>query len=225
MVGSEAQGADRTGGKKAAAGLPYLRLAGADARFVQRSRHDGRRRHRPAADPLVGRGDGLCGLSGSRDFFRARLVAAGPGRSAAHVQRTDRTVRLIALLAGLLTGVAQAQDWPTRPVRVVVAGAPGSSIDIPVRAIAERLKERLGQPLVVENRPAAGRSSTAETVAQIAPDGQTLLMAFNAPLPYGPFLDARLPYRPQKDLAPVLQIGGQPFGLAGPVARPLAGRG
>ncbi|HEX9397770.1 MAG TPA: tripartite tricarboxylate transporter substrate-binding protein [Burkholderiales bacterium] len=138
------------------------------------------------------------------------------------MQRTDRTVRLIALLAGLLTGVAQAQDWPTRPVRVVVAGAPGSSIDIPVRAIAERLKERLGQPLVVENRPAAGGTAAAEAVAKSAPDGHTLLMAFNGPLAYAPFLYARLPYDPQKDLAPVIQMGGQPFVLAVPVASGVA---
>jgi len=131
-------------------------------------------------------------------------------------------VRLIALLAGLLTGVAQAQDWPTRPVRVVVAGAPGSSIDIPVRAIAERLKERLGQPLVVENRPAAGGTAAAEAVAKSAPDGHTLLMAFNGPLAYAPFLYARLPYDPQKDLAPVIQMGGQPFVLAVPVASGVA---
>ncbi len=131
-------------------------------------------------------------------------------------------MRLIALLAGLLTGVAQAQDWPTRPVRVVVAGAPGSSIDIPVRAIAERLKERLGQPLVVENRPAAGGTAAAEAVAKSAPDGHTLLMAFNGPLAYAPFLYARLPYDPQKDLAPVIQMGGQPFVLAVPVASGVA---
>jgi tripartite-type tricarboxylate transporter receptor subunit TctC len=87
-----------------------------------------------------------------------------------------------------------------------------------VRAIAERLKERLGQPLVVENRPAAGGTAAADAVAKAAPDGHTLLMAFNGPLAYAPFLYARLPYDPQKDLAPVIQMGGQPFVLAVPAA-------
>ena len=125
-----------------------------------------------------------------------------------------------ALLAGALAlaGGIQAQEWPSRPVRVIVAGAAGSSIDIPVRAVAERLKDRLGQPLVVENRPAAGGTAAADAVAKSAPDGHTLLMAFNGPLAYAPFLYARLPYDPLKDLAPVIQMGGQPFALAVPAS-------
>ena len=129
----------------------------------------------------------------------------------------NASLRVGALLAGLLACAgAGAQDWPARPIRVIVAGAPGSSIDIPVRAVAERMKEKLGQPLVVENRPAAGGTAAADAVAKSAPDGHTLLMAFNGPLAYAPFLYARLPYDPQKDLAPVIQMGGQPFVLAVP---------
>jgi len=131
----------------------------------------------------------------------------------------NASLRVGALLAGLLACAgAGAQDWPARPIRVIVAGAPGSSIDIPVRAVAERMKEKLGQPLVVENRPAAGGTAAADAVAKSAPDGHTLLMAFNGPLAYAPFLYARLPYDPQKDLAPVIQMGGQPFVLAVPAA-------
>jgi tripartite-type tricarboxylate transporter receptor subunit TctC len=137
------------------------------------------------------------------------------------MQRTRRAL-LIAAVAAAAGNVA-AQDWPARPVRVVVAGAAGSSIDIPVRAIAERLKDRLGQPLVVENRPAAGGTVAADAVAKSAPDGYTLLMAFNGPLAYAPFLYARLPYDPQKDLAPVIQMGGQPFVLAVPASLGVSG--
>jgi tripartite-type tricarboxylate transporter receptor subunit TctC len=128
--------------------------------------------------------------------------------------------KLRTLLVGALAcaGAAQGQEWPSRPVRVVVAGAAGSSIDIPVRAIAERLKERLGQPIVVENRPAAGGTAAADAVAKSAPDGHTLLMAFNGPLAYAPFLYSKLPYDPQKDLAPVIRMGGQPFVLAVPAS-------
>jgi tripartite-type tricarboxylate transporter receptor subunit TctC len=137
------------------------------------------------------------------------------------MQRTRRALLIAAVAA--VAGNAAAQDWPARPVRVVVAGAAGSSIDIPVRAITERLKERLGQPLVVENRPAAGGTVAADAVAKSAPDGYTLLMAFNGPLAYAPFLYARLPYDPQKDLAPVIQMGGQPFVLAVPASLGVAG--
>src|SRR5262245_3613276 len=127
---------------------------------------------------------------------------------------------LRALLLGALAvaGAAGAQDWPARPVRVIVAGAAGSSLDIPVRAVAERLKDTLGQPVVVENRPAAGGTAAADAVAKSTPDGYTLLMAFNGPLAYAPFLYARLPYDPQKDLVPVIQMGGQPSALTVPAS-------
>src|SRR5262245_52004046 len=131
-----------------------------------------------------------------------------------------RALLLGALAAIVVTaaGAAGAQDWPARPLRVIVAGAAGSSLDIPVRAVTERLKETLGQPLVVDNRPAAGGTVAADAVAKSAPDGYTLLMAFNGPLAYAPFLYARLPYDPQKDLVPVIQMGGQPSALTVPAA-------
>jgi tripartite-type tricarboxylate transporter receptor subunit TctC len=132
------------------------------------------------------------------------------------MQRTRRAL-LIAAVAAAAGNVA-AQEWPSRPVRVIVAGAAGSSLDIPVRAVAERLKETLGQAVVVENRPAAGGTVAADAVAKSAPDGYTLLMAFNGPLAYAPFLYAKLPYDPHKDLAPVIQMGGQPSALTVPAS-------
>jgi tripartite-type tricarboxylate transporter receptor subunit TctC len=132
------------------------------------------------------------------------------------MQGTRRKLLLIALAFPAFG--AAAQEWPSRPVRIIVAGAAGSSLDIPVRAVAERLKDRLGQPVVVENRPAAGGTVATDAVAKSAPDGHTLLMAFNGPLAYAPFLYAKLPYDPQKDLAPVIQMGGQPFVLAVPAS-------
>ena len=130
-------------------------------------------------------------------------------------------MKLLWLL--LICTNAMAQSWPGKPVHVIVAGAAGSSIDIPVRAVAERLKVKLGQPIVVENRPAAGGTAATDAVAKSAPDGYTLLMAFNGPLAYAPFLYAHLPYDPLKDLAPVILMGGQPFVLAVPATRPVNG--
>lgn len=129
------------------------------------------------------------------------------------------------LLLSLALAAPGAVAWPERPVRVVVAGAPGSSLDIPVRVVGERLKDRLGQPLVVENRPAGGGTLAADTVAKAPADGYTLLMAFNGPLAYAPFLYSRLPYDPLKDFAPVVQMGGQPFVLAVPQALAVSSLG
>ena len=129
------------------------------------------------------------------------------------------SVRLFFLLWGLIaSSFACAQSWPTKPVRIIVAGAPGSSLDIPVRAVGEKLKDRLGQPIVVENRVAAGGTVATDAAAKAPPDGYTLVMSFNGPLAYGPFLYSKLPYDPQRDLAAVILMGGQPFVLGVPAS-------
>ena len=127
-------------------------------------------------------------------------------------------LRLAIVLCLLASAPALGQAWPGRPVRIIVAGAPGSSLDIPVRAVGEKLKDRLGQPVIVENRPAAGGTVATDAAAKAAPDGYTFVMSFNGPLAYGPFLYSRLPYDPQKDLAAVIQMGGQPFVLGVPAS-------
>ena len=131
-------------------------------------------------------------------------------------------MRFLFLLALLAWSSAYGQPWPAKPVRIIVAGAPGSSLDIPVRAVGEKLKDRLGQPILVENRVAAGGTVATDAVAKAAPDGYTFGMSFNGPLAYGPFLYSKLPYDPQKDLAPVILMGGQPFVLAVPTTLGIA---
>jgi len=106
-----------------------------------------------------------------------------------------------------------AQAWPTKPVRIVVTGAVGGSLDIPARIVAERLKDRLGQPVIVDNRPAAGGTQGTGEVARSAPDGYTFVYSFNGPLAYAPHLNAKLPYNPLKDLVPVVRMAGEPFAL------------
>lgn len=130
---------------------------------------------------------------------------------------------IVLLCAALAWELAFGQAWPVKPVRIIVAGAPGSSLDIPVRAVGEKLRERLGQPMVIENRVAAGGTVAADAVAKAAPDGYTFLMGFNGPLAYAPFLYSKLPYDPQKDLAPVILMGGQPFVLAVPAELGVSG--
>jgi tripartite-type tricarboxylate transporter receptor subunit TctC len=116
--------------------------------------------------------------------------------------------------AALALGAVQAQAWPDKPIKFVVAAPAGSSIDVLARVIGDRLKDRLGQPIVVENRPAAGGTTATDLVAKSSPDGYTMLMSFNGPLAFGPHLYTKLPYDPQKDFAPVIITSSQPNVLA-----------
>src|SRR5437899_5024328 len=121
-----------------------------------------------------------------------------------------------ATLAALciLAGGAYGQAWPDRPIKFIVAAPAGSSIDVLARTIGDKLKDRLGQPVVVENRPAAGGTAATDFVAKSAPDGYTMLMSFNGPLAFGPHLYSKLPYDPQKDLLAVVITSSQPNVLA-----------
>jgi tripartite-type tricarboxylate transporter receptor subunit TctC len=120
---------------------------------------------------------------------------------------------LPVLAAALMIGDATAQAWPDRPIRMLVPAPAGSSLDVLARTLGERMKDALGQPLVVENKPAAGGTVATAEVARAAPDGYTLLMGFNGPLATGPLLQ-KLPYDVAKDLAPIVITTSQPNVLA-----------
>ncbi len=123
--------------------------------------------------------------------------------------------RLIALACLVATAIpATAQNWPDRPIKFVVAAPAGSSLDVLARTIADKLKDKLGQPVVVEDRPAAGGTVATDFVAKSAPDGYTMVMSYNGPLAFAPYLYAKLPYDPLKDLAPVIITSSQPSVLA-----------
>ena len=112
-----------------------------------------------------------------------------------------RTTTAAAL--ALLAFNASAQEWPQHPVRIVVPFAAGSSPDILARIVNEQLAQRLGQPLIVDNKPGAGGNSGTDLVSKAAPDGQTFLLSVNAPLVYNTVLFNQLPYDPFRDLVPV----------------------
>ncbi len=130
---------------------------------------------------------------------------------------------LVAACAGLsiVPPQASAQNWPDKPIKFVVAAPAGSSLDVLARIIGDRLKDKLGQTVVVDNRPAAGGTVATDLVAKSAPDGYTMVMSFNGPLAFGPHLYAHLPYDPQKDLAPVIITSSQPNVLAVNAALPI----
>lgn len=103
----------------------------------------------------------------------------------------------------LIGAHAAAQDWPQRPVRIVVPFAAGSSPDILARIVNEKLSGRIGQALIVDNKAGAGGNSGTDMVAKSAPDGYTFLLSVNAPLVYNTVLYKNLPYEPFRDLVPV----------------------
>jgi tripartite-type tricarboxylate transporter receptor subunit TctC len=103
----------------------------------------------------------------------------------------------------LLAAPGRAQRFPERPLRLVVPFAPGGSSDLAARLIAEPMAERLGQPVVVENRAGAGGSLGAEAVARAAPDGHTMLMGAPGALVINPHLTPNFAFDPRRDLAPV----------------------
>lgn len=118
---------------------------------------------------------------------------------------------LIALAAALLpAAAAQAQDYPRMPIRLIVPYAAGGMTDVVARVIGQKLGERLGQPVIVENRAGAATIIGAETVANAKPDGYTLLAATNTTLTINPWLYPKLPYDAVKSFAPVALIATTP---------------
>jgi tripartite-type tricarboxylate transporter receptor subunit TctC len=120
---------------------------------------------------------------------------------------------LIVCLCAAALSPAYAQAWPDKPIRFVMSAPAGSSIDVLGRTIADKLRDRLGQPVIVENKPAAGGTVATAEVAKAAPDGYTMVLAFNGPLSITPLL-SKVPYDVQKDLAPVIITSSQPNVLA-----------
>jgi len=113
-----------------------------------------------------------------------------------------KTLFVLAATAAVAI-TARAQDWPQRPVRVIVPFAAGASPDILARIVNDKLAARIGQPLIVENKPGAGGNSGTDQASKAAPDGYTFLLSVNAPLVYNTILYKNLPYDPFKDLVPV----------------------
>ena len=105
---------------------------------------------------------------------------------------------------------AFAQSYPSKPIRYIVPFPPGGGQDLVARALAPRLGEALGQPVLVDNRPGAATMLGAEVAARSAPDGYTVFMGSNTTLSINPNLYSKVPYDPIKDFAPVTRIASAP---------------
>ncbi len=126
----------------------------------------------------------------------------------------------LTLAIGLCASAAHAQSWPTQAVRVLVPAPAGSSLDVIVRTLGDKLKDRWGQAVVVENKAGAGGMLGMDVVAKAAPDGHTLGIGFNGPIAFGPHLYKKMPYDPAKDLLPVVLTTSQPNVLAVQASNP-----
>jgi tripartite-type tricarboxylate transporter receptor subunit TctC len=125
-------------------------------------------------------------------------------------------VALMLLLAAVTQAAAQgaSDDWPKRPIRLIVSAAPGSAGDTVCRIVAQKLTERISQPFVFDNRPAAGGTVASEGLAHSQPDGYTFGLVTTSTHVIATIFSAGLPYDPVKDFAPVSVIGSSPYVLA-----------
>jgi len=123
-----------------------------------------------------------------------------------------RAVPLAIAVALCAATPATAQQYPNRPVRVVVPWPPGQATDLAARLVAQRVQDALGQPFVVDNRAGAGGAIGTDAVAKATPDGHTVLAASSGPVSVMPNLQ-KTPYVPLRDFAPVSLIALAPFAL------------
>ena len=117
------------------------------------------------------------------------------------------------MLVAALAAPAQAQQYPSRPVTIVVPFAAGGGSDLLARLVAQKLEEKLGKPFIIENRPGAATTLAAMQVVRAAPDGYTLMQATSSTMAINVSMSKKMPYEPLKDLVPVALLSSSPFFL------------
>jgi tripartite-type tricarboxylate transporter receptor subunit TctC len=119
-----------------------------------------------------------------------------------------RLIALVLTLAACLcnAATASAQDWPARPVKIIIPLGPGGGGDVFTRLMAEEFQKRFGQPFVVENRPGGGLNIGTRACAEAAPDGYTFCVLSGEPVVYNQFTFKSLPFNPDKDFEPVVSL-------------------
>ena len=120
-----------------------------------------------------------------------------------------------------MSGMSLAQQYPVKPIRVIIAQAPGSATDVVVRIIGNKLQESLGQPIVVDARPGAGGTVGTEVAAKSPPDGYVLTMGNNSSHAANAALYPKLSYDPVKDFAPIIFVASTPYVLTSHPSLPV----
>ena len=119
----------------------------------------------------------------------------------------------LVVLAALASAPASAQQYPSRPVTIVVPFAAGGGSDLLARLVAQKLEEKLGKPFIIENRPGAGTTLAAMQAVRSTPDGYTLMQATSTTMAINVSMQKKMPYEPLKDLVPVALLSSSPFFL------------
>src|SRR5882762_5536279 len=129
------------------------------------------------------------------------------------MMRRMRPLVLAAAAAALIGAGAQADQYPSRPVTIVVPFAAGGGSDLLARLVAQKLEEKLGKPFIIENRPGAGTTLAAMQAVRSTPDGYTLMQATSTTMAINVSMQKKMPYEPLKDLVPVALLSSSPFFL------------
>jgi tripartite-type tricarboxylate transporter receptor subunit TctC len=129
-------------------------------------------------------------------------------------------MRILVAVLALWVGCASSQTYPSKPIRFIVSFPPGGSSDLISRAIAPRMSEKLGQPVIVENRPGAGGMIGVDVVAKAPPDGHVIGLAAAGALSSNIHLYPTMPFHPEKDLAPLSMLAMIPFFLVAHPSQP-----
>jgi tripartite-type tricarboxylate transporter receptor subunit TctC len=135
--------------------------------------------------------------------------------------RRRELLALAGAAATLSALPSAAQAWPNHPLRMILTAPPGSSIDVLGRIVSDNLRDRLGQPIVPENRAQAGGTLGTDAIARAEKDGYTFGLSFTGPLATAQYLYSKLPYDPARDLAPIVLVGTAPNILAVPSTLPV----
>jgi tripartite-type tricarboxylate transporter receptor subunit TctC len=138
-----------------------------------------------------------------------------------HREKAPGRAIVCALVLAAAVGIADAQEYPSKPVRLVIGFPPGGSNDIVARILAPKLGELLGTQIVVENRPGANATIGTEYVARSAPDGYTLTLASVSPLVISPFTYSKLPYDTVNDFAAITTVAMTPEAISVHPALPV----
>ncbi len=125
-----------------------------------------------------------------------------------------RTKALLAIAALLWSSLSIADDYPSRPITFIVPTPAGGSVDSLARTLAEEMRKRMGQAIIVENKPGAAGMLAAQTVARAKPDGYTVLVTHSTPIANAPFLYSKMAYDVRRDFAFVTQLWEAEFVLA-----------
>ncbi|MES2955645.1 MAG: tripartite tricarboxylate transporter substrate binding protein, partial [Pseudomonadota bacterium] len=128
---------------------------------------------------------------------------------------------LVGLGAALIGIGAKAQTYPVKPVRLVVPFPAGGATDILARTISQKASEKLGQQIVIDNRPGAGGTIGSDHVAKSAPDGYTLLIATGSTHSIGPIINPKIPYNVERDFVPVVYVAQTSSVLVVPASLPV----